>query len=197
MAQATGTARPGGRTARTRAAVHEATRQLLAESADGSIEIAAVAARSGVHLATIYRRWRTVEGLIIDTIMAELTAQSPVPATGDLRADLLTWTTNMLTDLTRPRQRAFFRAMARASSAEQGLIDMAEFTAPRMHQFQATLDASGATVLDSRDIVELILSPAYIRALVSMPLDPAADAPRLVDNLIAVRDHRTAAARNR
>ncbi|WP_067538450.1 TetR-like C-terminal domain-containing protein [Nocardia crassostreae] len=192
MAQATGTARPGGRTARTRAAVHEATRQLLAESADGTIEIAAVAARSGVHLATIYRRWRTVEGLVIDTIMEELTANSPVPATGDLRGDLLAWTTSMLTDLTQPRQRAFFRAMARASSAEQGLIDMAEFTAPRMRQFQATLDASGTTVLDSRDIAELILSPAYIRALVAMPLNPATDAERLVDNVIAVRDHRAA-----
>ncbi|WP_067704909.1 TetR/AcrR family transcriptional regulator C-terminal ligand-binding domain-containing protein [Nocardia jejuensis] len=191
MAQATGTARPGGRTARTRAAVHEATRELLDRSPDGTIDIAAVATRSGVHLATIYRRWRTVEGLIIDTIMEELATRSPVPATGDLYADMLTWTTNLLTDLRRPTQMAFFRAMAKAGgNGDKGLIDMAEFAAPRMNQFRATLEASGTTVLDGRDIIELILSPAYIRALVSLPMDPEKDAPRLAGNLIAVRDHR-------
>jgi len=46
MSQATGVTRPGGRTARTRAAVHAATRELLAESADGTVEIAAVAANA-------------------------------------------------------------------------------------------------------------------------------------------------------
>jgi AcrR family transcriptional regulator len=195
MAQATGTARPGGRTARTRAAVHAATRELLAESTDGTIEFAAVAARSGVHLATIYRRWRSIEGLIIDAIVEDLAVSSPLPTTGDLHADMLTWTTKMLADLKQPKQMAFFRAMARAGgNGEKGLIEVAEFAAPRMQQIQATLDASGTTVLNSLDVLEIILSPAYIRALVSMPLDPATDAPRLVDNLLAVRDHRAARA---
>ncbi|WP_216894642.1 TetR/AcrR family transcriptional regulator [Nocardia alni] len=191
MAQATGVTRPGGRTARTREAVHAATRELLAESEDGTIEIAAVAARSGVHVATIYRRWRTAEGLIIDAIAEELTTRSPLPATGDLRADMLTWATNLLTDLSEPGHMPFFRAMARAGgNSEGGLVDVAEFAAPRVREIEATLAASGCTILDSQDVWELILSPAYIRALMSAPLTPATDAPRLVDNLIAVRDHR-------
>ncbi|WP_424890165.1 hypothetical protein [Streptomyces sp. XH2] len=45
MTQASGIARPGGRTARTREAVRAATRELLAESTtDGTVEIAEVAA---------------------------------------------------------------------------------------------------------------------------------------------------------
>lgn len=131
MAQATGVTRPGGRTARTREAVHAATRELLAESEDGTVEIAEVAARSGVHVATIYRRWRTAEGLVIDTIVDELATRSPLPATGDLRADLLTWATKLLDGLRKPVQLTLARAMIRAGEAgEQGSDDVARFSEP-------------------------------------------------------------------
>ncbi|MFF5538133.1 TetR/AcrR family transcriptional regulator [Streptomyces cinerochromogenes] len=187
MTQASGTVRPGGRTARTREAVRAATRELLAESTDGTIEIAEVAARSGVHLATIYRRWRTADGLIIDAVVDELDSRSPLPATGDLRADLQTWVTNLLTDLARPGHLAFFRALLRAGDEGQDALRFAE---PRIRQIQATLDAAGATVLTWMDIFELVLSPAYVRALLSMPMDSATDAVRLVDNVLAIRSAR-------
>jgi AcrR family transcriptional regulator len=194
MAQATGVTRPGGRTARTREAVHAATRELLAESEGGTVEIAEVAARSGVHVATIYRRWRTVEGLIIDTIVEELSTRSPLPATGDLRADMLTWATNLLTDLRRPNQLALARAMVKAGDAgEAGLGDITRFSEPRVREIEATLKASATTAIGWRDVFEIVLAPAYVHALLSRPLDPAADAPRLVDNLIAVVEHRSAA----
>ncbi|MGV9674110.1 TetR/AcrR family transcriptional regulator [Nocardia sp. NPDC003482] len=185
--QATGTSRPGGRTARTRAAVHAATRALLAESADGTVDLAEVAARSGVHLATIYRRWRSADGLIIDTLVDDLADRSPLPATGDLRADLLFWITNLLTGLTRPDNLAFARALLRAGG--QGASGL-EFVEPRVRQIQATLDASDTTVLTWMDVFELVLAPAYLRALLSIPMDPAADAARLVDNLMAIRSAR-------
>ncbi|MFE0173321.1 TetR/AcrR family transcriptional regulator [Streptomyces sp. NPDC059002] len=187
MTQASGTARPGGRTARTREAVRAATRELLAESTDGTVEIAEVAARSGVHLATIYRRWRTADGLIIDAVVDELDSRSPLPATGDLRADLQTWVTNLLTDLARPGHLTFFRALLRAGNEGQDALSFAE---PRIRQIQATLDAADATVLTWMDIFELILSPAYVRALLSLPMDPATDAVRLVDNVLTIRSAR-------
>ncbi|HWC81923.1 MAG TPA: TetR-like C-terminal domain-containing protein [Pseudonocardiaceae bacterium] len=191
MTQATGVTRPGGRTARTREAVHAATRELLAESADGTIDLAAVAARSGVHIATIYRRWRTAEGLIIDTVVEDLGTRSPLPATGDLRADLLTWVTNLLTELAQPNHLAFFRALIRVGGERKNGLDFVE---PRVRQMQATLDAAGATELTWLDVFELLLAPSYTRALLSIPMDPATDATRLVDNVIAIRDHRAANA---
>jgi AcrR family transcriptional regulator len=193
MAQATGVTRPGGRTARTREAVHAATRELLAESADGTIEIAEVAARSGVHVATIYRRWRTAEGLVIDTIVEELGARSPLPATGDLRADLLAWATKLLTDLREPVHLTLARAMVRAGDAGgQGVDDVARFSEPRIRGIEATLKASATTAIGWQDVFEIVLAPAYFYALLSRPLDPATDAARLVDNVMAVRDHRAA-----
>ncbi|MFG2824744.1 TetR/AcrR family transcriptional regulator [Kitasatospora sp. NPDC048365] len=187
MTQASGTSRPGGRTARTREAVHAATRELLAESSDGTVEIAEVAARSGVHPATIYRRWRTADGLVIDTVVEELGRRSPIPATGDLRADLHTWTSQLLADVAEPGHLAFFRAMLRAG--EQGESSLA-FVEPRVRQLQATLEASSTTVLTWSDIVELILAPVYVRALLAFPMDPATDADRLVDNIMAIRTAR-------
>ena len=194
MAQATGVTRPGGRTARTREAVHAATRELLAESEDGTVELAEVAARSGVHVATIYRRWRTAEGLVIDTIVDELATRSPLPATGDLRADLLTWATKLLDGLRKPVQLTLARAMVRAGEAgEQGPAAVARFSAPRLREIEAMLKASGTTAIGWRDVFEMVLAPAYLYALISNPLDPAADAARLVENLLAVRDQRAAA----
>ncbi|MEV7598766.1 hypothetical protein AB0O91_15420 [Kitasatospora sp. NPDC089797] len=190
MTQATGTARPGGRTARTREAVRAATRELLAESSDGTVDIAQVAARSGVHLATVYRRWRSADGLVIDAVVDELGSRSPMPATGDLHADLLAWVTRLLHDVAEPNHLAFFRALLRAGAGGGNGLDFAE---PRIRQIQATLDASGATVLTWLDVLELVLAPAYVRALLAMPMDPATEAVRLVDNLTAIRAAREAA----
>ena len=100
MPEHTGSDRPGGRTARTRRAVHDAVRELLSEPGT-ELSIPAVAARSGVHETTVYRRWRTIESLVLDVALERVTAESPVPATGDLRADLTSYVHQLLTALQR------------------------------------------------------------------------------------------------
>lgn len=171
--------------------MHAATRELLDESSDGTVEMAAVAERSGVHIATLYRRWRTPQGLIVDTVMAELGTRSPLPATGDLRADMTAWVTNLLTGLTEPSNLAFFRALVQVSNdpgARSG--ELPAFVAPRVHDIQATLDAAAVTTMTWVDVFDLVLAPAYVRALMAWPLDPATDTARIVDNLIAVAEAR-------
>lgn len=37
------------------------------------------------------------------------------------------------------------------------------------------------------DIFELVLAPAYVRALLTLPMDPATEVVRLVDNVLALR----------
>src|SRR5207248_10505689 len=63
VSAAPGTLRPGGRTARTRAAVFEATLAELALRGYADLSLDGVAARSGVHKTTIYRRWRSRDQL--------------------------------------------------------------------------------------------------------------------------------------
>ncbi|MFE6225355.1 MULTISPECIES: TetR/AcrR family transcriptional regulator [unclassified Streptomyces] len=80
--------RPGGRTARVRAQVLDAVRAELAESGHEGLTMEGVAARAGVHRATVYRRWRDVGGLLADVIAAAGERDWQPPDTGSLLGDL-------------------------------------------------------------------------------------------------------------
>ncbi|MFF3484447.1 TetR/AcrR family transcriptional regulator [Streptomyces sp. NPDC002701] len=80
--------RPGGRTARVRAQVLDAVRAELAEGGHEELTMESVAARAGVHRATVYRRWRDVGGLLVDVIEAAGEMAWQPPDTGSLRGDL-------------------------------------------------------------------------------------------------------------
>jgi AcrR family transcriptional regulator len=186
MPEHTGSERPGGRTAKTRRAVHDAVRELLGEPG-AELTIPAVAARSGVHETTIYRRWHTIESLVLDVALERVAEESPVPATGDLRADLTGYVHRLLTALQNAGGRAtslhaLLAASAQASAPEE-IIDIVR---PRIAQFQAMLDAAGVTRIDGLRIFDLVLAPAYLWAQLGAPLEPDAGTARLVDTVLAV-----------
>ncbi|MEV0247195.1 TetR/AcrR family transcriptional regulator [Nocardia sp. NPDC050712] len=80
--------RPGGRTARIRTQVLDAVSAVLTESGYDALSIDAVAARAGVHRATVYRRWHDVGGLLADVVDAAGGQPWQPRDTGSLRADL-------------------------------------------------------------------------------------------------------------
>ncbi|HEY3506175.1 MAG TPA: TetR/AcrR family transcriptional regulator [Actinocatenispora sp.] len=80
--------RPGGRTARIRAQVLDAVRAELGEHGYDGLTIEAVAARAGVHRATVYRRWTDVGGLLADVLDAAGDDDWQPPDTGSLAGDL-------------------------------------------------------------------------------------------------------------
>ncbi|GLW15832.1 TetR family transcriptional regulator [Streptomyces sp. NBRC 13847] len=87
-APAPGTRRPGGRTARTRAAVRDAVLAGLTEYGYPGLTVEYVAEHSGVHKTTLYRRWKDVEGLLADALdLAGEDTWAP-PDTGSLEGDL-------------------------------------------------------------------------------------------------------------
>jgi AcrR family transcriptional regulator len=81
--------RPGGRTARVRAEVLAAVEAELAEHGYDGLTIDAVAARSGVHRTTLYRRWKTVPGLLVDLLEAGADDAWEPADTGSLEGDLI------------------------------------------------------------------------------------------------------------
>jgi AcrR family transcriptional regulator len=83
-----GTVRPGGRTARVRAAVRDATLAELAEHGYPELTVERVAARSGVHRTTLYRRWGGVDGLLVDALDLAVEDGWHPPDTGSLEGDL-------------------------------------------------------------------------------------------------------------
>ncbi|WP_395364241.1 TetR/AcrR family transcriptional regulator [Streptomyces sp. YH02] len=85
---APGSARPGGRTARTRAAVRDAVLTGLTEHGYPALTVEYVAEHSGVHKTTLYRRWGSVEGLLADALDLANEDAWTAPDTGTLSGDL-------------------------------------------------------------------------------------------------------------
>src|SRR5262249_44997879 len=81
------------RVERSKEAILQATRELLAENGDvGSLTVEAVAARSGVAKTTIYRRWRDKWELALDAVMIDMLPGFAEPRdVGDTRKELVTF----------------------------------------------------------------------------------------------------------
>ena len=83
-----GSARPGGRTARTREAVFGATLAELASEGYDRMSVEGVALRAGVHKTTVYRRWGTKDRLLAEALREAAESRIEVPDTGDVGDDL-------------------------------------------------------------------------------------------------------------
>lgn len=92
--------RPGGRTARNRTQVLAAVSAELAENGYDALTVDAVAARSGVHRTTVYRRWRDVGGLLTDLLDSTSDDDWQPDNTGSLRGDLTALNRDIQTSLT-------------------------------------------------------------------------------------------------
>jgi AcrR family transcriptional regulator len=60
----------------------------LHQGGNAALTIEAIARRSGVRSTTIYRRWHTAEGLLVDLLINMSATAIPVPDTGRLDSDL-------------------------------------------------------------------------------------------------------------
>ncbi|MEV4576192.1 TetR/AcrR family transcriptional regulator [Nonomuraea jabiensis] len=181
--------RPGGRSARVRAAVHQAVTDLVAERGYGNFTVGEVAARAGVADTSVYRRWGNLEALLMDVAITWLTTQSPIPDTGSLDGDLRAYAANVARDVTGPDGPAVLRLVIALSTAgPDGLRARDAFLAERSRQLQAMLDrarARGEHPPDVLDVLDHILAPMYIRILFGAgPLTPDYSGT-LVDRLLS------------
>ena len=115
--------RPGGRTARTRERVLAAVAALLLDEGFDALTVDAVAARSGVHRTTVYRRWRDTGGLLADMVDAAREQAWEPPDTGSLVGDLTAINQQVVAALTeRPSiTQALIAASFRSPAAARAL----------------------------------------------------------------------------
>jgi AcrR family transcriptional regulator len=176
-----GTVRPGGRTARVRAAVLQAAGDSLAERGFAHLDLADVARRAEVGKTTVYRRWGTVTGLVAD-LLTDMAEQSlPRTETGSLLGDLKANARLVQRTLADPRQGALFKAMIAAATCEPR-------TAEALHRFydirvnewapcvqQAVDRGELPEGTDTHEVIRAVSAPLYYRLLTSGdPLDEAA-----------------------
>lgn len=180
--------RPGGRSARVRAAVHRAVTDLVGERGYGEFTVGDVAARAGVADTSVYRRWGTLEALLTDVALARLNAQSPMPDTGSLAGDLHAYAAQVAREITGPDGLAVLRlTVALSNRGERGLQARDDFLAERTRFVQAMLDRAGERgehPPEVLDVLDHIMAPMYIRVLFGAgPLTPDYIAG-LVDRLL-------------
>lgn len=113
------TARPGGRTARVRAAVLHATGDVLAEHGFAGLDMAEVARRAGVGRTTVYRRWGSVTKLIGDLTVSMAEESLARTDHGSVAEDLRANARLVQKTLSDSRQSRLFRALIVAGACDE------------------------------------------------------------------------------
>lgn len=176
--------RPGGRTARVRAAVLRATGDALAEHGFAPLDLGDIARRAGVGKTTIYRRWGTVTSVVAD-LLDDMAEQSlPRTETGSLLGDLQANARLVQRTLTDPRQGPLFKAIIAASVCDA-------HTARALHHFYAIRIAEWAPCVqqaidrgelpdttDPHEVIRAVSAPLYYRLLTTDDPPTGLDADR-------------------
>jgi AcrR family transcriptional regulator len=123
-ARAPGTVRPGGRTARTRAAVLAAAIAELAEHGYAGASVERIAHRAGIAKTTIYRRWGGLAGLLAELMAGYAAQQIPVPDEGDLGSNLRALSRAVVASIQDPAIGAAFASIVAAAVADPAAREM-------------------------------------------------------------------------
>lgn len=164
--------RPGGRTARVRRAVFDATLDLLASSGYQALTIESIAAAAGVNKSTIYRNWPTKATLILAATEDRSEALIRIKSTGDPEGDLVAFLTSVADSITSPLGRALISATIAA--ADDPEVQRAR-DAFWQHRFQAARDLVRTATKDERHrvgadvdlLIERLIAPLFLRVFIT------------------------------
>jgi AcrR family transcriptional regulator len=165
--------RPGGRSARVRAAAIAATLTELGERGYSGLSLESVARRAGVHKTTLYRRWGTREELVLEAMLERAGQHISVPDTGSLREDLLELARTAAANAASPEVAAMARAVA-AESPRDGRLAAANrrFWGERLALDGVIVERAierGEVVAGTEpgQVIETVLGPIHLRLLLT------------------------------
>lgn len=172
-------ARPGGRAARVKQAVHQAVVEAVSEYGADKVSIPDVSRRAGVRDSSIYRRWGTRENLVLDALLASSARELPVPDTGTLHTDLTAFGTALGDYLNTPLGRGLVRALSAVSDSEEVAAAREAFWEQRYQMIlpmitRAITRGELPGDVDARQVIELLIAPIHFRsALTRQPINTA------------------------
>jgi AcrR family transcriptional regulator len=170
-----GKKRLGGRSARVRAAVFEATLQLLVAKGFENLSVIEISARSGVNATSIYRRWGNKVNLAVEAILGSEEGHIPIPNTGSLRADLV----QLLRELRQYHQSPEGRALVVVNAALAQRKGSPELKEARLKYWQAMFDRVDEIYqrgikrgelnkrVDTQFITQVLIAPFFLRLLIT------------------------------
>ncbi|MEU4623545.1 TetR/AcrR family transcriptional regulator [Actinoplanes sp. NPDC023801] len=151
---------------------------LLVEEGYEALTVDAVAARSGVHRTTVYRRWRDAGGLLADTLDAARDEPWEPPDTGSLTGDLIEINRQIVAALTAEPSlvRALIAASFRSPAAAHALRSFWEDRYARAAEVVHRAAARGETGagVDARSVIVTACAPVF-HELVLMRIPAPAD----------------------
>jgi AcrR family transcriptional regulator len=170
--------RPGGRSARVRAAAIAALAE-LAETGYSALSLENVARRAGVHKTTLYRRWGTCEDLVLEAMLDRAGEHISVPNTGSLRKDLFELVQTAAANAASPEVAAMARAVvaqmphdSRLAAANRRFWDE-RLALDGMIVEQAIERGEVASDTQPRQVIESVLGPIHLRLLLTgEPISP-------------------------
>jgi AcrR family transcriptional regulator len=143
--------------------------ELLMERGFDEFSIGDVAARSGVHETSIYRRYKSRSKLALQASLDVVEAALPVPETGSLRRDLIDFVRRIVALLRSPSGAALLSLLA---AQTPDLIPAREaFWRKRFESALVILQRARARGEITRDIdemlfLETLVAPIHFRALI-------------------------------
>ena len=151
--------RPGGRSARVRRAVLDAVVELLGEGGVRAVTIAEVAKRSGVNASSIYRRWRSIDALILDAAQDLSLGAIEVADTGSLEDDLCATATSVAAFLRTDLGIAMARALIDAPpEVLERIGDWPQFWATRLRRFEPVFTRAAARGEVAADVNQSVIA---------------------------------------
>jgi AcrR family transcriptional regulator len=168
-----GGARPGGRTARTAAAVFGAAIEELGVRPYGEISVESIAARAGVHRTTVYRRWGSAAEVISRALVRAAEQEVPVVDTGSLAGDLHALVTSVAEVISSPAGGAVLRTLVVAARTDEEVRGVSErFWQQRRNATETIVGRAVdrgelAAGTDAEALVRAAVAPLYFDVLVS------------------------------
>jgi AcrR family transcriptional regulator len=168
--------RPGGRSARIQAAVMDATMNMLRERGIEGLNVAEIATTLGIPESTIYRRWRSREDLVVETVLGRMGETIPLPDTGSFRSDMQVFLQESAAFLQSPDgvllTRSMFATMNHVDSKARQAYWMARFSHTGMIVQRAIEREEIAPEVDPNVLMTALTGALYVRMLVlDAPLD--------------------------
>jgi len=179
--------RPGGRSARVQAAVHQATRELLDERGRAALTVPLIAQRAGVTPSTIYRRWGDLPDLLADVAVERLRPDAPPEDTGGLRSDLLHWALQYGEEMTSDVGITMMRDVLSGVGSQGADVPCrcAGYTASQIDVMLVRAVARGEAVPRVDDVMDAVVAPMIYRALFGPSTWSADETANAVDRVLA------------
>lgn len=177
-----------------RAAVLEATADLLVAGGLEGVDLTDVARRSGVSKSTVYRRWGTVSALVTEVLADMAETSSPRPVTGTLTGDLLSIARLIQRTLADPRQGRLFAAIIAAATCNgETATALARFYRTRTDVFAPVVSdaisrGEAPQGTDPDEVIRYLSAPLYYRLMTGNGAPDADDADRATQATLAAVD---------